>query len=67
MKTWTRPIIRTDDALRWMTAALEQEWTVSFEYLIHAYSMPKGEYFYREHIFTQERLLENARSIPGLT
>jgi bacterioferritin (cytochrome b1) len=50
MKTGTRPVVSTDDALRFMTVALEHEWAVSFEYLIHAYSMPKGRFFYEDPV-----------------
>lgn len=39
-----------DDALKLMNIALEHEWAVSFEYVIHAYSMPKGEYFYMDPV-----------------
>lgn len=39
-----------DDALKLMNIALEHEWAVSFEYIIHAYSMPKGEYFYLDPV-----------------
>ena len=39
--------VRTDEeAIKLMTIALEHEWAVSFEYLIHAYSMPKAKFFY---------------------
>lgn len=39
-----------DDALTLLTVALEHEWAVSFEYVIHAYSMPKGKFFYDDPI-----------------
>jgi bacterioferritin (cytochrome b1) len=39
-----------EDALRLLNIALEHEWAVSFEYAIHAYSMPKGKYFYEDPI-----------------
>lgn len=39
-----------EDALKLLNRALEHEWAVSFEYLIHAYSMPKGKYFYEDPI-----------------
>ncbi len=39
-----------EDAVRLLTAALEHEWAVSFEYVIHAYSMPKGKFFYDDPI-----------------
>ena len=39
-----------EDALRLLNMALEHEWAVSFEYIIHAYSMPKGKLFYPDPI-----------------
>jgi len=39
-----------DDVLRYLNVALEHEWAVSFEYLFHAYSMPKGKFFYEDPI-----------------
>ena len=39
-----------EDALKLLNIALEHEWAVSFEYTIHAYSMPKGKYFYQDPI-----------------
>jgi bacterioferritin (cytochrome b1) len=39
-----------DDALRLMDIALKHEWAVSFEYVIHAYSMPKGKFFYEDPV-----------------
>jgi len=39
-----------DDALRLLNIALEHEWAVSFEYTIHAYSMPKGKFFYQDPV-----------------
>jgi bacterioferritin (cytochrome b1) len=38
------------DVLRFLEIALEHEWAVSFEYLIHAYSMPKGKFFYDDPV-----------------
>jgi len=38
------------DVIKLLNAALEHEWAVSFEYTIHAYSMPKGKYFYFDPI-----------------
>ena len=35
-----------EDALALLAVALKHEWAVSLEYLIHAYSMPKGKYLY---------------------
>lgn len=45
-----KKIKTNDDALKLMNIALEHEWAVSFEYVIHAYSMPKGEYFYMDPV-----------------
>jgi len=39
-----------EDTIRLLNIALEHEWAVSFEYIIHAYSMPKGKLFYRDPI-----------------
>ena len=39
-----------EDAIRLLNVALEHEWAVSFEYTIHAYSMPKAKYFYEDPI-----------------
>ena len=39
-----------EDAIKLMNIALEHEWAVSLEYLIHAYSMPKGKYFYDDPV-----------------
>ena len=39
-----------DDVLRYLNVALDHEWAVSFEYLFHAYSMPKGKFFYEDPI-----------------
>jgi len=39
-----------EDVLKFLTIALEHEWAVSFEYTIHAYSMPKGKFFYEDPI-----------------
>jgi len=38
------------DLIQLLTIALEHEWAVSFEYLFHAYSMPKGMYFYPDPV-----------------
>jgi len=35
-----------EEAIQLLNKALEHEWAVSIEYLIHAYSFPKGKYFY---------------------
>jgi bacterioferritin (cytochrome b1) len=42
-----------DDVVRLLAAALHHEWAVSFEYLIHAYSMPKGRFLYEDPILKQ--------------
>lgn len=39
-----------EDAIDLMNIALEHEWAVSFEYIIHAYSMPKGKFFYTDPV-----------------
>lgn len=39
-----------DDVIRLLNVALEHEWAVSFEYTIHAYSMPKGKFLYEDPI-----------------
>ena len=42
-----------DDMIRLLMAALHHEWAVSFEYIIHAYSMPKGKFVYEDPILKQ--------------
>jgi bacterioferritin (cytochrome b1) len=42
-----------DDVVRLLSAALEHEWAVSFEYVVHAYSMPKGKFLYGDPILKQ--------------
>jgi bacterioferritin (cytochrome b1) len=42
-----------DDVVRLLSAALQHEWAVSFEYVIHAYSMPKGKFFYDDPVLRQ--------------
>lgn len=44
-----------------MNKALEHEWAVSIEYLIHAYSFPKGKFFYFDPI------MKNKTDIRGQT
>ncbi len=39
-----------EDALKLLNIALEHEWAVSFEYTVHAYSMPKATFFYEDPI-----------------
>lgn len=40
----------TENAVKLLNTALEHEWAVSFEYTIHAYSMPKGKFFYEDPV-----------------
>jgi bacterioferritin (cytochrome b1) len=47
------PVRSRDDVVRLLSAALHHEWAVSFEYLIHAYSMPKGRFLYEDPILKQ--------------
>jgi bacterioferritin (cytochrome b1) len=42
-----------DDVIALLAAALKHEWAVSFEYVIHAYSIPKGKYFYEDPVLKQ--------------
>ena len=44
-----------EDAIKLMNIALEHEWAVSFEYIIHAYSMPKGKFFYNDPILKRRQ------------
>ncbi|MGD2295108.1 MAG: hypothetical protein PVF22_04655 [Candidatus Aminicenantes bacterium] len=44
-----------EDAIRFLNVALEHEWAVSFEYTIHAYSMPKGKFFYKDPVMQTVR------------
>lgn len=46
----TKKIQTKEDVIQLMNMALEHEWAVSFEYTIHAYSMPKGKFFYQDPI-----------------
>ena len=39
-----------EEAIKLLNIALEHEWAVSLEYTIHAYSMPKGKFFYEDPI-----------------
>jgi bacterioferritin (cytochrome b1) len=39
-----------EEAIELLNLALEHEWAVSFEYTIHAYSMPKAKFFYEDPI-----------------
>ncbi len=42
-----------DDVVNLLSSALQHEWAVSFEYVIHAYSMPKGKFFYDDPVLKQ--------------
>lgn len=44
-----------DDAIKLMNIALEHEWAVSFEYLFHAYSFPKGKFFYTDPVLKRRQ------------
>ncbi|MGZ5422931.1 MAG: hypothetical protein ACXW2V_00105 [Candidatus Aminicenantales bacterium] len=48
-----RSVSNRDDLIRLLTTALHHEWAVSFEYIIHAYSMPKGKFLYEDPILKQ--------------
>ncbi|MFZ2054300.1 MAG: ferritin-like domain-containing protein [Candidatus Aminicenantales bacterium] len=45
-----RRVDTEEDAIHLLQVALEHEWAVSFEYTIHAYSMPKGKFFYEDPV-----------------
>jgi bacterioferritin (cytochrome b1) len=45
-----RQVRTQEDVIRLLQVALEHEWAVSFEYTIHAYSMPKGKFFYEDPV-----------------
>lgn len=48
--------IRTkEDAVKLLNVALEHEWAVSFEYLFHAYSYPKGKFFYQDPVLKRRQ------------
>jgi bacterioferritin (cytochrome b1) len=42
-----------EDVVRLLAAALRHEWAVSFEYVVHAYSMPKGKFLYDDPVLKQ--------------
>lgn len=42
-----------DDVIHLLSAALHHEWAVSFEYVIHAYSLPKGKFLYEDPVLKQ--------------
>ena len=44
-----------EDAIKLMNIALEHEWAVTFEYLFHAYSFPKGKFFYIDPILRRRQ------------
>ena len=44
-----------EDAIKLMNIALEHEWAVSFEYLYHAYSYPKGKFFYPDPVLKRRQ------------
>jgi len=44
------PIQTQLEAIQLLNVALEHEWAVSFEYTVHAYSMPKATFFYQDPI-----------------
>jgi bacterioferritin (cytochrome b1) len=48
-----RSVRNRDDVVRLLSAALRHEWAVSFEYVIHAYSMPKGKFLYVDPVLKQ--------------
>jgi len=49
-------VVKTEeDVIHLLTVALKHEWAVSFEYVIHAYSMPKGKYFYDDPVLKQRQ------------
>jgi bacterioferritin (cytochrome b1) len=50
-----------EDVLKLLNTALEHEWAVSFEYTIHAYSMPKMKFFYEDPI------MKNTTDVRGQT
>lgn len=43
-----------EDTIKLLNIALKHEWAVSLEYTIHAYSMPKGKFFYEDPIMKQK-------------
>lgn len=53
MKKVTR-VADHEKLVKLLTVALEHEWAVSFEYIFHAYSMPKGEHFYQDPVLGQK-------------
>ncbi len=45
-----RKVNVSDEALHLLQVALAHEWAVSFEYTLHAYSMPKAKFFYDDPV-----------------
>ena len=52
-------VTNPEEALRLLDIALRHEWAVSFEYVIHAYSMPRGKFCYEDPVM---RTRTDARS-----
>ena len=48
--------------IKYLNMALEHEWAVSFEYVVHAYSMPKAKYFYNDPVM-DDRFAVRAKTI----
>jgi bacterioferritin (cytochrome b1) len=48
-----RSVKSREDAVRLLEIALHHEWAVSFEYVVHAYSMPKAKFFYEDPVLKQ--------------
>ncbi len=46
----TNTIQTNEEAIQLLNVALEHEWAVSLEYTIHAYSMPKGKFLYKDPV-----------------
>lgn len=45
-----RQVRTSEEAVQLLQVALQHEWAVSFEYSIHAYSMPKARFFYEDPV-----------------
>jgi len=45
-----KKVFNEPEVIKLLTIALEHEWAVSLEYLIHAYSMPKARFFYLDPV-----------------
>jgi bacterioferritin (cytochrome b1) len=52
-------VTNPDEARHLLEVALRHEWAVSFEYVIHAYSMPRGKFCYEDPVM---RTRTDARS-----